>query len=132
MIKEMRKNYHKPNHSYDSFAIEAEIYEKQKEALEQGEGWHWVLDELHLSKSTYNYHLRKNGALRAMHKKIPAVVKRTGTWITVKDLKKDKAMRFKSISEAERKLDLGNRALYNYLRRRQGKPYLKRYEVERG
>lgn len=36
MIKEMRASYHKPGQSADNFAIEAEIYEKQKEALEQG------------------------------------------------------------------------------------------------
>lgn len=36
MIKEMRASYHKPGQSVDNFAIEVEIYEKQKEALEQG------------------------------------------------------------------------------------------------
>lgn len=132
MVKELREKYHKPNQSYDNFAIEAEIYEKQKEALEKGKNWHWVLDELHISKSSYLYHLRKNGALKVMHKKIPAGVKQTGVRLTVKDLKKDKVMRFDSIREAERALGLTDRALYNYLKRRPVQPYLKRYEVERG
>lgn len=132
MIKEMRKNYHKPNHSYDNFAIEAEIYEKQKEALEQGKSWHWVIENVPISRSSYLYHVRKNGALKVMHKKIPSIVEKPGIKITVKDLKLGKVMHYNSIQAAERALGFTHRTLHNYLKRRSKKPYLERYEVERG
>lgn len=131
MIKEMRKNYHKPNHSYDNFAIEAEICEKQKEALEQGGNWHWVIENVPISRSSYLYHVRRNSALKVMHEKIPSF-KRPGVKITIKDLKLGKVMHYNSIQAAERSLGFKTRALNNYLKRRQQKPYLGRYEVERG
>ncbi|MGJ4063476.1 hypothetical protein ACLOFA_00705 [Limosilactobacillus mucosae] len=106
MIKEMRASYHKPGRSVDNFAIEAEIYEKQKEALEQGKSWHWVIENVPISRSSYLYHVRKNGALKVMH--------------------------YNSIQAAERALGFTHRTLHNYLKRRSKKPYLERYEVERG
>ncbi|MCF0119886.1 MAG: hypothetical protein HUJ64_09100 [Limosilactobacillus mucosae] len=132
MIKEMRKNYHKSGKSVDNFAIEADIYEKQKEALEQGKSWHWVIENVPISRSSYLYHVRKNGALKVMHKKIPSIVEKPGIKITVKDLKLRKVMHYNSIQAAERALGFTHRTLHNYLKRRSKKPYLERYEVERG
>lgn len=131
MIKEMRASYHKPGQSVDNFAIEAEIYAKQKEALEQGENWHWVIENVPISRSGYLYHVRRNSALKVMHKKIPSL-NRPGVEITIKDLKLGKVMHYNSIQAAERSLGFKTRALNNYLRRWQEKPYLGRYVVERG
>lgn len=132
MIKAMRASYHKHGKSVDNFTIEAEIYEKQKEALERGENWHWVIENVPISRSGYLYHIRKNGALKVMHQKIPTGVRTQGVKITVKDLKLGKVMHYDSIQAAERALDFKAHALHNYLERRQQKPYLGRYEVERG
>lgn len=132
MIKEMRASYHKPGQSVDNFAIEVEIYEKQKEALEQGKSWHWVIENVPISRSSYLYHVRRNSALKVMHKKIPSIVEKPGIKITVKDLKLGKVMHYNSIQAAERALGFKTRALNNYLKRRQEKPYLGRYVVERG
>ena len=131
MIKEMRASYHKPGQSVDNFAIEAEIYAKQKEALERGENWHWVIENVPISRSSYLYHVRKNSALKVMHQKLPSF-KRPGVEITIKDLKLGKAMHYISIQAAERALGFKAHALHNYLKRRQEKPYLGCYEVERG
>lgn len=131
MIKEMRASYHKPGQSVDNFAIEVEIYEKQKEALEQGKSWHWVIENVPISRSSYLYHVRRNSALKVMHKKIPSL-NRPGIEIIIKDLKLGKVMHYNSIQAAERSLGFKTRALYNYLKRRQEKPYLGRYVVERG
>lgn len=131
MIKEMRASYHKPGQSVDNFAIEAEIYEKQKEALEQGKSWHWVIENVPISRSSYLYHVRRNSALKVMHKKIPSL-NRHGIEITVKDLKLGKVMHYNSIRAAERELGFMNQSIRNYLKRRQETPYLGRYEVERG
>lgn len=131
MIKEMRANYHKPNQSVDNFAIEAEIYEKQKEALEQGKSWHWVIENVPISRSSYLYHVRRNSALKVMHKKIPSLNK-PGVKITIKDLKLGKVMHYNSIQSAERALGFTSRTIHNYLKRRPKKPYRGRYEVKRG
>lgn len=131
MIKEMRASYHKPGQSVDNFAIEVEIYEKQKKALEQGKSWHWVIENVPISRSSYLYHVRRNSALKVMHKKIPSL-NRPGVEITIKDLKLGKVMHYDSIQAAERALGFKTRTLHNYLKRRQQKPYLRRYEVERG
>lgn len=131
MIKEMRASYHKPGQSVDNFVIEAEIYAKQKEALEHGENWHWVIENVPISRSSYLYHVRRNGALKVMHQKLPSF-KRPGVEITIKDLKLGKVMHYISIQAAERALGFKAHALHNYLKRRQQKPYLGRYEVERG
>lgn len=131
MIKEMRASYHKPGQSVDNFAIEAEIYAKQKEALEQGESWHWVIENVPISRSSYLYHVRRNSALKVMHKKILSL-NRPSVEITIKDLKLGKVMHYNSIQAAERSLLFKTRALNNYLKRRQEKPYLGRYEIERG
>ena len=66
-----------------------------------------------------------------MHKKIPSL-NRPGVEIIIKDLKLGKVMHYNSIQAAERSLGFKTRALNNYLKRRQEKPYLGRYEVERG
>lgn len=132
MIKEMRASYHKSGKSVDNFAIEADIYEKQKETLEQGKSWHWVIENMPISRSSYLYHVRKNGALKVMHQKIPSIVEKPGIKITVKDLKLGKVMHYNSIQAAERALGFTHRTLHNYLKRRSKKPYLERYEVERG
>ena len=66
-----------------------------------------------------------------MHQKLPSF-KRPGVKITIKDLKLGKVMRYGSIQAAERALGFKTHALHNYLKRRQEKPYLGRYEVERG
>lgn len=129
--KEMRASYHKPGQSVDNFAIEVEIYEKQKKALEQGKSWHWVIENVPISRSSYLYHVRRNSALKVMHKKIPSL-NRPGVEITIKDLKLGKVMHYDSIQAAERALGFKTRTLHNYLKRRQQKPYLRRYEVERG
>ncbi|QOL69650.1 hypothetical protein ACGEN4_06595 [Limosilactobacillus mucosae] len=118
MIKEMRASYHKPGRSVDNFSIEAEIYEKQKEALEQGKSWHWVIENVPISRSSYLYHVRKNGALKVMHKKIPSIVEKPGIKITVKDLKLGKVMHYNSIQAAERALGFTHHTLHNYLKRR--------------
>lgn len=131
MIKEMRASYHKPGQSVDSFAIEAEIYAKQKEALEQGKSWHWVIENVPISRSSYLYHVQRNSALKVMHKKIPSL-NRPGVEIIIKDLKLGKVMHYNSIRAAERSLGFKTKSLNNYLKRRQEKPYLGRYEVERG
>ncbi len=132
MIKEMRASYHKPGRSVDNFAIEAEIYEKQKEALEQGKSWHWVIENVPISRSSYLYHVRKNGALKVMHQKIPSIAEKPGIKITIKDLKLGKVMHYNSIQAAERELGFTHRTIHNYLKRRSKKPYLGRYEIERG
>lgn len=131
MIKAMRANYHKPGQSVDNFVIEVEIYKKQKEALERGKSWHWVIENVPISRSSYLYHVRRNSALKVMHKKIPSL-NRPGVEITIKDLKLGKVMHYNSIRAAERSLGFKTRALNNYLKRRHKKPYLGRYEVERG
>lgn len=132
MIKEMRASCHKPGQSVDHFAIEAEIYAKQKEALERGENWHWVIENVPISKGGYFYHVRRNSALKVMHQKIPTEVRVQGIKITVKDLKLGKVMHYNSIQAAERALGFTSHAIHNYLKRRSKKPYLGRCEFERG
>lgn len=109
MIKAMRASYHK-----------------------QGKSWHWVIENVPISRSSYLYRVRRNGALKVMHQKLPSIAEKPGIKITIKDLKLGKVMHYNSIQAAERALGFKTRALYNYLKRRQQKPYLGRYEVERG
>ena len=73
-----------------------------------------------------------NFAIEAeIYEKLPSF-KRPGVEITIKDLKLGKVMHYISIQAAERALGFKAHALHNYLKRRQEKPYLGRYEVERG
>lgn len=72
-----------------------------------------------------------NDGKKVMHQKLPSF-KRPGVEITIKDLKLGKVMHYISIQAAERALGFKAHALHNYLKRRQEKPYLGRYEAERG
>lgn len=132
MIEALRDQYH----DYEAFRRTKDknerIVKKQAEAVKKGKDWHWVIDQLDIGPASYKYSVTHDEGVAALHKQLMFQNK---TRVIVTDMKSGRALKFNSISEAERAYGFSKSGLSQNLRRNNRSEdqilYRGRYKVER-